>query len=119
MSKVVSMQDAVREIVRDGDTVAIEGFTHLICDAAGHEIIRQRRRDLTLARMTPDMVYDQMIGVTLGSQPLRGDVQSELDALVDTLLSDCLLTTCDAERTETIVKGTCAAVLSSAAVTIH
>jgi glutaconate CoA-transferase subunit A len=56
------MQDAIREIVRDGDTVAIEGFTHLICHAAGHEIIRQRKRDLTLARMTPDMVYDQMIG---------------------------------------------------------
>jgi len=66
-----------------------------------------------------DALYDQMIGVTLGSQPLRSDVQAELDLLVDTLLSDCLLTTCDAERTETIVKGTCAAVLSSAAVTIH
>ena len=62
MSKVTTMQDAVRELVRDGDTVAIEGFTHLICFAAGHEIIRQRRRDLTLARMTPDVVYDQMIG---------------------------------------------------------
>ena len=62
MSKVVSMQDAVREIVRDGDTVAIEGFTHLICHAAGHEIIRQRKKNLTLARMTPDVVYDQMIG---------------------------------------------------------
>ena len=49
------MQDAVRDLVRDGDTVAIEGFTHLICFAAGHEIIRQRRRDLTLARMTPDV----------------------------------------------------------------
>lgn len=61
-SKLVSMQDAVRELVRDGDTVAIEGFTHLICFAAGHEIIRQRRRDLTLARMTPDVIYDQMIG---------------------------------------------------------
>jgi len=47
--------------VRDGDTVAIEGFTHLICFAAGHEIIRQRRRDLTLCRLTPDLVYDQMI----------------------------------------------------------
>ncbi len=56
------MRDAVAELVRDGDTVAIEGFTHLICFAAGHEIIRQRRRDLTLARMTPDLVYDQMIG---------------------------------------------------------
>jgi glutaconate CoA-transferase subunit A len=61
-SKVATMQDAVRDLVRDGDTVAIEGFTHLICFAAGHEIIRQRRRDLTLARMTPDVIYDQMIG---------------------------------------------------------
>jgi len=60
--KVATMHDAVAELVRDGDTVAIEGFTHLICFAAGHEIIRQRRRDLTLARMTPDVVYDQMIG---------------------------------------------------------
>jgi len=56
------MRDAVAEIVRDGDTVAIEGFTHLISFSAGHEIIRQRRRELTLARMTPDVIYDQMIG---------------------------------------------------------
>ncbi len=55
------MRDAVAELVRDGDTVAIEGFTHLISFAAGHEIIRQRRRDLTLARLTPDLIYDQMI----------------------------------------------------------
>ena len=68
MSKVTTMQDAVRELVRDGDTVAIEGFTHLICFAAGHEIIRQRRRDLTLARMTPDVVYDQMIGAGVASK---------------------------------------------------
>jgi glutaconate CoA-transferase subunit A len=61
-SKVVSMHDAIAELVRDGDTVAIEGFTHLICFAAGHEIIRQRRRDLTLARLTPDLVYDQLVG---------------------------------------------------------
>jgi glutaconate CoA-transferase subunit A len=61
-SKVTTMQDAVRELVHDGDTVAIEGFTHLICFAAGHEIIRQRKRGLTLARMTPDVIYDQMIG---------------------------------------------------------
>jgi glutaconate CoA-transferase subunit A len=60
-NKVASMRDAIAELVRDGDTVAIEGFTHLISFAAGHEIIRQRRRDLTLARMTPDLVYDQMI----------------------------------------------------------
>ena len=55
------MRDAIAELVRDGDTVAIEGFTHLICFAAGHEIIRQRKRDLTLARLTPDVIYDQMI----------------------------------------------------------
>jgi glutaconate CoA-transferase subunit A len=59
--KVMSMRDAVAAFVRDGDTVVIEGFTHLICFAAGHEIIRQRRRDLTLCRLTPDLVYDQMI----------------------------------------------------------
>jgi glutaconate CoA-transferase subunit A len=56
------MRDAISTLVRDGDSVAIEGFTHLICFAAGHEIIRQRRRDLTLIRMTPDVIYDQMIG---------------------------------------------------------
>jgi glutaconate CoA-transferase subunit A len=56
------MADAIAAHVRDGDTVAIEGFTHLISFAAGHEIIRQRRRDLTLCRLTPDVVYDQMIG---------------------------------------------------------
>ncbi|HEU0237643.1 MAG TPA: CoA-transferase [Candidatus Limnocylindrales bacterium] len=55
------MRDAVAALVRDGDTVAIEGFTHLISFAAGHEIIRQRRRDLTLARLTPDVIYDQMV----------------------------------------------------------
>src|SRR6187399_3233705 len=60
-SKVATMRDAVADLVRDGDTVAIEGFTHLIGFAAGHEIIRQRRRDLTLARLTPDVIYDQMI----------------------------------------------------------
>jgi glutaconate CoA-transferase subunit A len=55
------MRDAIARHVRDGDTVVIEGFTHLICFAAGHEIIRQRRKDLTLARLTPDLIYDQMI----------------------------------------------------------
>ena len=62
------MRDAVAELVRDGDTVAIEGFTHLICFAAGHEIIRQGRRDLTLCRMTPDVIYDQMIGAGVASK---------------------------------------------------
>jgi glutaconate CoA-transferase subunit A len=60
-SKVMSMADAVREHVRDGDTVVIEGFTHLICFAAGHEIIRQRKRDLVACRLTPDLIYDQMV----------------------------------------------------------
>ncbi|HEX7353925.1 MAG TPA: CoA-transferase [Mycobacteriales bacterium] len=56
------LSEAVAELVHDGDTVALEGFTHLIPVAAGREIIRQRRRDLTLVRMTPDIVYDEMIG---------------------------------------------------------
>jgi glutaconate CoA-transferase, subunit A len=55
------MREAISRFVRDGDTVVIEGFTHLICFAAGHEIIRQGRRDLTLARLTPDLIYDQLI----------------------------------------------------------
>jgi glutaconate CoA-transferase subunit A len=58
---VVSMRDAIAAHVHDGDTVVIEGFTHLICFAAAHEIIRQGRRDLTLCRLTPDLIYDQMI----------------------------------------------------------
>jgi len=61
-SKVHSMSEAIRELVHDGDTLAIEGFTHLISFAAGHEVIRQRKRDLTLCRLTPDVVYDQMVG---------------------------------------------------------
>ena len=55
------MREAIAAHVHDGDTVVIEGFTHLICFAAGHEIIRQRRRELTLCRLTPDLIYDQMI----------------------------------------------------------
>jgi len=56
------LSEAIAEFVRDGDTIALEGFTHLIPYAAGHEIIRQKRRNLTLVRMTPDVLYDQMIG---------------------------------------------------------
>ncbi|HEX2423628.1 MAG TPA: CoA-transferase [Actinomycetota bacterium] len=67
-SKQATMRDAVADFVRDGDTVAIEGFTHLICFAAGHEIIRQRKRDLTLARMTPDVIYDQMVAGGVASK---------------------------------------------------
>ena len=62
MAEIVSLADAISALVRDGDTVALEGFTHLIPHAAGHEIIRQHRRDLALIRMTPDVVYDQLIG---------------------------------------------------------
>jgi len=62
MAEIVALGDAIEALVHDGDTVALEGFTHLIPVAAGQEIIRQRRRDLTLVRMTPDIVYDQMIG---------------------------------------------------------
>jgi glutaconate CoA-transferase, subunit A len=61
-AEITSLKDAVAELVHDGDTVALEGFTHLIPVAAGHEIIRQRRRDLTVIRLTPDIVYDQLIG---------------------------------------------------------
>src|ERR671928_1110912 len=60
-SKLQTMEEAIGRFVRDGDTIVIEGFTHLICFAAGHEIIRQRRRDLVLCRLTPDLIYDQMI----------------------------------------------------------
>ncbi len=63
MAEVTSLREAVAEWVHDGDAVALEGFTHLIPHAAGHELIRQGRRDLTLIRMTPDVVYDQLIGV--------------------------------------------------------
>jgi glutaconate CoA-transferase subunit A len=60
-SKVLSMHDAIAALVHDGDTLVIEGFTHLICFAAAHEIIRQGRRNLTLCRLTPDVIYDQII----------------------------------------------------------
>jgi glutaconate CoA-transferase subunit A len=63
MADLVPLGDAIRELVRDGDVVALEGFTHLIPHAAGHELVRQERRDLTLVRMTPDVVYDQLIGM--------------------------------------------------------
>jgi len=62
-SKVMGLGDAVAEMVRDGDSVALEGFTHLIPSAAAHEIIRQEKKHLTLIRMTPDLIYDQMLGM--------------------------------------------------------
>jgi glutaconate CoA-transferase subunit A len=63
MAEIVPLSRAVAELVHDGDSVALEGFTHLIPFGAGHEVIRQRRRNLTLIRMTPDLIYDQMIGM--------------------------------------------------------
>jgi glutaconate CoA-transferase subunit A len=61
VDKLTNMHEAIATYIRDGNTVAIEGFTACICFAAAHEIIRQGRRDLTLCRMTPDLIYDQMI----------------------------------------------------------
>ncbi len=63
MAEIVPLATAVEQLVHDGDVVALEGFTHLIPHAAGHELIRRGRRDLTLIRMTPDVVYDQLIGM--------------------------------------------------------
>src|SRR5918995_1533517 len=63
MPRFLSLAEAVESAVRDGDTVAMEGFTHLIPHAAGHEVIRQGKKRLTLIRMTPDLIYDQLIGM--------------------------------------------------------
>src|SRR5499427_1301775 len=63
MAEILPLREAVAALVHDGDSVALEGFTHLIPNAAGHELIRQGRRELTLVRMTPDLVYDQLIGM--------------------------------------------------------
>jgi glutaconate CoA-transferase subunit A len=68
MSKIITMSEAVGRYVNDGDTVAIEGFTAFISFAAAHEIIRQGKRDLTLCRLTPDLVYDQMIAAGVASK---------------------------------------------------
>jgi glutaconate CoA-transferase, subunit A len=89
VAKIVSLPQAVSELVHDGDTVALEGFTHLIPFAAGHEIIRQGRRELTLVRMTPDLIYDQLIGAgcaaklvfSWGGNPGVGSLHRMRDAL--------------------------------------
>ena len=89
MSVLMSLASAVAENVDDGDTVSLEGFTHLIPHAAGHEIIRQGRRNLHLVRMTPDMVYDQLIGsgcatkltFSWGGNPGVGSLQRFRDAV--------------------------------------
>ena len=68
MSRFLSLAEAVEETIRDGDSVAMEGFTHLIPSAAAHEIIRQGKRNLTLIKMTPDIIYDQLIGMGCASR---------------------------------------------------
>lgn len=68
MAVIVSLKEAIQQFVKDGDIIALEGFTHLIPFAAGHEIIRQKRRNLTLVRMTPDVIYDQLIGAGCASK---------------------------------------------------
>ena len=68
MAQILPLSEAIAELVHDGDQVACEGFTHLIPFAAGHEIIRQRKKNLTLIRMTPDLIYDQMIGMGVASK---------------------------------------------------
>ena len=68
MATFASLKEAVANLIHDGDALALEGFTHLIPFAAGHEIIRQQRRGLTLIRMTPDLIYDQMIGMGCASR---------------------------------------------------
>jgi glutaconate CoA-transferase subunit A len=89
MTAFLPLADAVAAYVRDGDTVAMEGFTHLIPFAAGHEVIRQGKRDLTLVRMTPDLIYDQLIGMgcarklifSWGGNPGVGSLQRLRDAV--------------------------------------
>jgi glutaconate CoA-transferase, subunit A len=88
-AKVMPLPDAVAAHVNDGDTIALEGFTHLIPFAAGHEVIRQERRDLTLVRLTPDLIYDQMIGMgcaakmifSYGGNPGVGSLHRMRDAV--------------------------------------
>jgi glutaconate CoA-transferase subunit A len=63
LARVTDLSEAVAGLVSEGDAVALEGFTHLISTAAAHEIVRQGHKDLTLIRMTPDLIYDQMIGM--------------------------------------------------------
>src|SRR6201988_744621 len=73
-NKLVSMREAIATYVGDNSSVAIEGFTGFICFAAGHEIIRQRRRNLTLIRMTPDLIYDQMIAAGAAKKLIFSDL---------------------------------------------
>src|ERR1700759_4457694 len=89
MAEIVTLQEAIAALVNDGDSVALEGFTHLIPFAAGHEVLRQGRRDLELIRMTPDLLYDQLIGMgaarklvfSYGGNPGVGSLHRFRDAI--------------------------------------
>ncbi len=89
MAEIVALEEGLAELVHDGDGVALEGFTHLIPFAAGHELLRQRRRDLELIRMTPDVLYDQMLGLgaarklvfSYGGNPGVGSLHRFRDAI--------------------------------------
>jgi glutaconate CoA-transferase subunit A len=89
VAEIVSLSEVVAELVHDGDSVALEGFTHLIPFAAGHEMLRQGRRELELIRMTPDLLFDQMIGVgaarklvfSYGGNPGVGSLHRFRDAI--------------------------------------
>jgi glutaconate CoA-transferase, subunit A len=89
MAELMSLTDAVAALVNDGDSIALEGFTHLIPFAAGHELLRQGRRELELIRMTPDLLYDQMIGMgaarrlvfSYGGNPGVGSLHRFRDAI--------------------------------------
>ena len=72
MSKLLSMKEAIARFVQDGDVVAAEGFTHLIPFAAGHEMIRQKKKELVLCRLTPDLIYDQMVAAGLARKLIFG-----------------------------------------------
>jgi glutaconate CoA-transferase subunit A len=72
VAEIQSLAEAIRDLVHDGDCVAMEGFTHLIPVAAGQEIIRQGRKDLTLVRLTPDIVFDQLIGMGCAKKVVFG-----------------------------------------------
>jgi glutaconate CoA-transferase subunit A len=74
VAEIVELQEAVARLVSEGDSVALEGFTHLIPCAATYEIIRQEKGDLTLIRMTPDLIYDQMIGMGCARKLMRREV---------------------------------------------
>ena len=89
MAELMSLSDAVAALVSDGDSIALEGFTHLIPFAAGHELLRQGRRELELIRMTPDLLYDQLIGMgaarrlvfSYGGNPGVGSLHRFRDAI--------------------------------------